>query len=294
MTARDLLGRYRRCLCGLAAGGLVLLLATACGPADNDAAADTITLSDCSPDSLNLYRKGQLTIATDDPAYPPWFVDGDPTNGKGFESAVGYAIAKRLGFDEDQVTWTEVPFNDSYAPGTKKFDFDVNQISITGERAGDVTFTDPYYLASQGVVTRARGKFADATTLEDLRDARLGAQAGSTSLTAVKKIEPAKKPRVFEETSQATTALENGQIDALVADLPSAYYIANTVLDGMTVTGQFQTKSGAAEEFALLLEKGNGLVTCLNAAIADLRDDGTLAKIENRWLSQVPDVPKLE
>lgn len=293
MSMRDRAGPYLGRLYALAAV-VLLMLATACNSAESDAAADTTTLKDCTPDSLNLYRKGQLTIATDDPAYPPWFIGGDPANGKGFESAVGYAIAERLGFDKDQVTWTQVPFNDSYSPGAKKFDFDINQISITGERADDVTFTDPYYMAAQGVVTKSGGKFAQATSLEDLRDARIGAQTGSTSLTAINQIKPTKKPRVFEETSQATTALEDGKIDALVADLPSAYYIANTVLDGMTITGQFQAKSGESEEFALLLEKGNGLATCLNAAIADLKDDGTLAKIENRWLSQVPDVPKLD
>src|SRR5699024_815477 len=230
---------------------------------------------------------------TDAPAYEPWFSGDDPTNGKGFESAVTYAIADRLGFSDDQVTWITVPFNSSYQPGPKKFDFDINQISVTDERAKAVTFSEPYYSAAQAIVTMKDGEYADADSLSALRDARLGAQVGTTSLAAIEQIELANKPRVYDDTNQATKALQNGQVDALVADLPSAYYITAAVVEDSTIVGQFQPETGESEKFALLLEKGNPLVSCLNVAIKDLKDDGTLAEIEDRWLSQVTNVPKL-
>lgn len=271
-----------------------LLLAVGCGPIDDDdeAAADT-DLSDCTPDALSLYKDGQLTIATDSPAYDPWFADDDPANGKGFESAVAYAIADKLGFDESDVEWTEVPFNSSYQPGSKKFDFDINQISVTDERAEAVTFSDPYYSAAQGVITMEDGEYAGAGSLKELKDAQLGAQVGTTSLAAIDQVAPDDDPQVYDDTNQATKALENGQIDALVADLPSAYYITSAVLDDSKIAGQFQPDTGESEEFALLLEKGNDLAGCLNAAIDDLKDDGTLDGLEDEWLSQVSDVPKL-
>lgn len=282
-----------RRLC-LVASVPVALLFAACGPIDDDddAAAETSDLSQCTPDSLDLYKDGRLTIATDSPAYDPWFADDDPSNGEGFESAVAYAIADRLGFDEDQVSWIDVPFNSSYQPGSKKFDFDINQISVTEERESAVTFSEPYYAASQGVVTMDDGEFASADSLAELKDAQLGAQVGTTSLAAIDEIDPKDDAQVYDDTNQATKALENGQIDALVADLPSAYYITSAVLDDASIAGQFQPETGESEEFALLFEKGNDLVSCVNAAIDDLDDDGTLDDIEEEWLSQVTDVPK--
>lgn len=281
-----------------AAGAVTLLiaagLAAGCGsPVEDEGAGETAAASDCTPDQLDLYADDTLTIGTDSPAYEPWFSDDDPTNGKGYESAVAYAIADELGFGKDQVTWTTVPFNTSYQPGEKAFDFDINQISITKARAKVVTFSEPYYKAAQAVVVMSDGPFADATSFADLKEAQLGAQVGTTSLEAADQIGASAEPRVYDDTNQATKALQNGQIDALVADLPSAYYITAAVLDGSTIAGQFQPETGEQEEFGLLLAKGNPLVTCLNTAITTLTDDGTLDDLQQKWLSQTTDVPEL-
>jgi len=280
----------------------------ACSPVDDE--ADTTNASEepsasetkagepepdaCAVDSLPLYRDGQLTVATDSPAYSPWFVDNDPTNGKGYESAVAYAVADELGFARGDVTWVTVPFNASYQPGPKDFDFDINQISITPQRAERVTFSRGYYSAAQAVVTQADSPFASATSLADLADARFGVQVGTTSLEAVTGvIAPAEAPMVYDDSNLATKALENGQVDAIVVDLPTAYYITAAVLDDAVIAGQFQPTEGKTEEFGLLLEKDNELVTCLNTALDALDEDGTLEKLEKRWLSQVTDVPEL-
>ena len=280
----------------------------ACSPVDDE--ADTTNASEepsasetkagepepdaCAVDSLPLYRDGQLTVATDSPAYSPWFVDNDPTNGKGYESAVAYAVADELGFARGDVTWVTVPFNASYQPGPKDFDFDINQISITPQRAKRVTFSRGYYSAAQAVVTQADSPFASATSLADLADARFGVQVGTTSLEAVTGvIAPAEAPMVYDDSNLATKALENGQVDAIVVDLPTAYYITAAVLDDAVIAGQFQPTEGRTEEFGLLLEKDNELVTCLNTALDALDEDGTLEKLEKRWLSQVTDVPEL-
>jgi polar amino acid transport system substrate-binding protein len=300
---RPALGPVRASLIGVGAMALA-----ACSPVDDE--ADTTNASEepsasetkagepepdaCAVDSLPLYRDGQLTVATDSPAYSPWFVDNDPTNGKGYESAVAYAVADELGFARGDVTWVTVPFNASYQPGPKDFDFDINQISITPQRAERVTFSRGYYSAAQAVVTQADSPFASATSLADLADARFGVQVGTTSLEAVTGvIAPAEAPMVYDDSNLATKALENGQVDAIVVDLPTAYYITAAVLDDAVIAGQFQPTEGRTEEFGLLLEKDNELVTCLNTALDALDEDGTLEKLEKRWLSQVTDVPEL-
>ncbi|KHL17845.1 UNVERIFIED_CONTAM: ABC transporter substrate-binding protein [Mumia flava] len=283
------------------AGALVaagaLAFAAGCAPADesDDAASDSASSdADCSVEALPLKNAGRLTIGTDAPAYEPWFVDDDPTNGEGFESAVAYAIADRLGFAEDEVDWVTVPFNTSYQPGAKEFDFDINQISITEKRAKAVTFSEPYYRAAQAVVTLEDSEYADVTSLDELSEAKLGAQVGTTSLEAIDQIAPTQQPGVYDDTSKATQALELGQIDALVMDLPSAFYTVAAVLsEPSVIVGQFQPETGETEEFGLLLEKDNPLVTCLDATIDDLSSDGTLDDIEEQWLSQTTGVPEL-
>ena len=149
-----------------------------------------------------------LTIATDDPVFEPWMFDNDPTNGKGFESAVAYAVAEKMGFSKDQVTWTRVPFNSSYQPGAKKFDFDINQISISPKRAEAVTFSDGYYTVTQAIIVEKDSPYADATSLADFEDATLGAQVGTTSLDAITDtIQPSTPPQVFDDTNIAKNAL---------------------------------------------------------------------------------------
>ena len=248
----------------------------------------------CGPDSPDLFQSGQLTVATDSPAYEPYFLNDDPTNGRGFESAVAYAVAEELGFSEDQVEWVTVPFNASYQPGAKQFDFDINQISITPRRAEAVTFSQGYYAAGQAVITLKDSEFADATTLADLQDARLGVQVGTTSLDAIEaEIQPGNAPQVLDDTNAAKQALLNGQVDGIVVDLPTAFYITAVEIPEATIAGQFQVTSGKTEEFGLLFEKDNPYVTCVDAALDVLKDDGTLERIEQQWMSDVVDVPAL-
>jgi polar amino acid transport system substrate-binding protein len=283
----------------LAVAALPLLLATvACAPEEDNntsSGAPSASAGQCETDSLPLTTSGQLTIGTDSPAYEPWFVDNDPTNGKGFESAVAYAVAEQLGFSKDQVTWVKVPFNSSYAPGDKKFDFDINQISISAKRAQAVDFSDGYYSAAQAVIALKGTPGAEATSLDDLQGLRLGAQTGTTSLTAIRDvIQPDTEAIPFEDTNAAKQALQNDQVDAILADLPTAFYISAVEIPQSTLIGQFQPETGQQEEFGMLFQKGSELVPCVNEALAALKDDGTLADIEQQWLSDVVDVPTLQ
>jgi polar amino acid transport system substrate-binding protein len=284
-----------------------LLVVSACAPEDDDesgaapsSAAPTTgdessTAADsCAIDQLNLITPGTLTIATDSPAYPPWFVGNDPSNGKGFEGATAYAVAEQMGFSADQVTWVEEPFNKSYAPGAKDFDFDINQISILPKREEAVDFSDGYYSLAQAVVVLKDSDFADATSIAELKDARIGAQIGTTSLLAAQDtIQPSTDVAVFDDTNAAKQALLNGQVDAIIADVPTAFYITAAEIPGSTIVGQFEAVSGEPEEFGLLFEKDNPLVSCVNVAIQALKDDGTLDKLDNRWLAQAGNVPEL-
>jgi len=247
---------------------------------------------ECAADQLDVMAPGVLTVGTDSPAYEPWFVDDDPSNGQGFESAVAYAVAEQLGM---QVTWVKVPFNTSYKPGEKDFDFDINQISITPARAEVVDFSDGYYQAAQAVIALKGSPAAEVTTIAELADYNLGAQTGTTSLTAIRDvIQPANEPAVFEDTNAAKQALLNNQVDAIVADLPTAFYITAAEIPKGTIVGQFQPETGAQEEFGMLFEKGNPLVSCVNEALALLKADGSLEQLEQQWLSDVVDVPVLQ
>jgi polar amino acid transport system substrate-binding protein len=291
----------------------LILIPAACAPQDDSSAtdepggSDTPTSSDdaatattapvdaCAVDQLPLRTPGTLTIGTDSPAYEPWFVDNDPSNGQGFESAVAYAVAEQLGFTKDQVTWVKVPFNTSYKPGEKNFDFDINQISITPARAEVVDFSDGYYAAAQAVIALKGSPVSEVTSIADLADYNLGAQTGTTSLTAIRDvIKPANEPAVFEDTNAAKQALLNGQVDAILADLPTAFYITAVEIPKSTIVGQFQPETGEQEEFGMLFEKGSGLVSCVNEALAALTSAGTLDQLEQQWLSDVVDVPVLQ
>ncbi len=297
MAHRALLGRP----VVVVGASLLCLLFVGCAPNDeSDDSTDTTSPQDPGDTPVDAcadpqtIKPGVLTIATDSPAFDPWFSDDDPTNGKGFESAVAYAVAEEMGFAADAVTWTKVGFNTSYQPGPKDFDFDINQISISPKRAQAVDFSDGYYSAAQALITLKDSPFASATSFADLKDAQLAAQVGTTSLDAITDtIQPSKTPRVFDDTNLAKNALQNGSIDGFVADLPTAFYITAVEIPQGTIVGQFQPETGETEEFGLLFEKGNPLVACANQALATLKDDGTLAGIEDRWLSQVVDVPQL-
>jgi polar amino acid transport system substrate-binding protein len=280
----------------------LVLVATACAPAeDSDTGSDdsdngaTPAADECATEDLALKNDGVLTIGTDSPAFEPWFVDNDPTNGEGFESAVAYAVAEELGFSEDEVEWVKVRFNNSYKPGPKDFDFDINQISITEERAEVVDFSQGYYSAAQGVIALDDSPVADAESVADLADHKLGAQTGTTSLTAIREvIQPDEDPLVFTDTNAAKQALQNGQVDAILADVPTAYYITAVEIPQGEIIGQFQPETGEQEEFGMLFEKGSELRPCVDQALTTLEEDGTLAAIEEKWLSDVVDVPVLE
>jgi polar amino acid transport system substrate-binding protein len=249
------------------------------------ASASAAAVDECSKDNLTLLTPGTLTIGTDSPAYPPYFEDDDPSNGKGFESAVSYAVAKQLGFSPQEVTWVTVPFNKSYAPGAKDFDFDINQISITPKRQKAVDFSDGYYTVNQAVVAQKDSPIANATTVAELQAAKLGAQVGTTSLDFINDVvKPAEQPYVYNDTNDAKSALNAGQIDGIVVDLPTAYYITAVEMPKAKIVGQFEATADG-EQFGLLFAKGNPLVTCVNKALAALSDSGELKAIQDQWLA---------
>ncbi|TIC89143.1 amino acid ABC transporter substrate-binding protein [Nocardioides sp. GY 10113] len=260
-----------------------------------DRSGEVAAADECATADLPLKKDGVLTIGTDSPAYEPYFVDNDPSNGQGFESAVAYAVADQLGFSADQVEWIKVGFNSVTKPGAKDFDFDINQISITPEREEVVDFSAPYYSASQAVIALKDSPAAEATSLEELAGFKLGAQTGTTSLTAIRDvIQPEQDPLVFEDTNIAKQAMQNGQVDAILADLPTAFYISAVEIPKSTVIGQFQYEGGQADEFGILFEQGSELLPCVNGALEALEDDGTLDQIEQEWMSDSVSVPELQ
>ena len=263
--------------------------AASAGPtaAASEAASPTAeaALDECAKENLTLVTPGTLTIGTDTPAYPPYFVDDDPTNGQGFESAVAYAVAAGLGFTPQDVAWTVVPFNKSYAPGDKDFDFDINQISITPKRQKVVDFSNGYYTVNQAVVALEDSPIANATTVAELQAAKLGAQVGTTSLDFINDVvQPSEKPYVYNDTNDAKSALKNGQIDGIVVDLPTAYYITAAEINNSKIVGQFPAQE-SGEQFGLLFAKGNPLVTCVNGVLDELAASGELQAIQDEWLA---------
>jgi polar amino acid transport system substrate-binding protein len=289
------------------------LLAAGCGSDDDDGdaaattdtAATTSAASDCAKESLELVSEGTLTIGTDNPAFPPWFEGGspegsdweinDPATGEGFESAVAYAVAEVLGFADDEVEWIAVPFNNSFRPGPKDFDFDINQISVTEERDRAVDFSDSYYEVNQALVALADTPITEATSVEELAAYQLGAQVGTTSLTYIAdNIQPESEPRVYDTSNDVVAALNGSQIDGIVVDLPTAFFLvgAEEVKNG-TVVGQFPP-TGGQEHFGMLFQEGNTLRDCVNDALAALKEDGTLDVIQRQWLSENTSAPVLE
>jgi polar amino acid transport system substrate-binding protein len=270
----------------------------ACGSDDDDgdggdgASTSAEQANACSKGQLALQNDGQLTVGTDKPAFPPYFVDDDPTNGKGFESAVAYAVGRELGFSKGEVEWTVVPFNASYAPGPKDFDFDINQISITPQREKAVDFSSPYYTAPQAVVAPKNSEFANVETFADLQGATIGVQIGTTSLDAVREVvQPSDDPKVFNDSNDVITALKQGQVDAVVVDLPTAFYVTAAQVPGSEIVGQFSAPGG--DSFGLLLEKDSELTECVDQAIASLESSGELEEITNKWMGAAAGAPEL-
>ncbi|WP_251015519.1 ABC transporter substrate-binding protein [Streptomyces sp. ISL-99] len=268
---------------------------TGCAPQPESPAAAPGPKASCAPGKLATEVPGKLTIGTDKPAYAPWFEDDDPANGKGFESAVAYAVAKKLGYAKDQVVWQTVPFNTAFAPGEKKFDFDLNQISISDSRRKAVSFSSGYYDVRQAVIALKTSRAAKVKTLAGLKDVKLGAQVGSTSLDVIgDAIRPAQQPAVFQKNDFAKTALKNGQVEAIVLDLPTAFYITSAEVPEAKIIGQLENTGGAAEQFGLVLDKDSTLTPCVTGAVDALRADGTLAALEKQWLSDAADAPVLK
>ncbi len=282
--------------------GLAVVLASAvaaCAPEKDDStvsgsSAPSASASNCSPAQMKTLTAGKLTFGTDDPVYPPWFVDNKPESGQGFESAVASAVATKLGYTKDQVTWTRVTFNNAIAPGPKKYDIDINEFSITEDRKKAVDFSSPYYDVTQAVITTKTSKIAGAKSLADLKKAKLGAQVGTTSLRAISEvIKPTTDQQVFNNTDDAKKALQNGQIDGLVVDLPTAFYITSAELDNGVIVGQLPQPSGTPEQFGLVLDKGSPLTTCVSLAVDELRTGGDLKRLETQYLAGVAGAPVL-
>jgi polar amino acid transport system substrate-binding protein len=287
----------------LAALATAALALTACAPqeeegsdaaASGSSAAGSSAAAECSPEALETLEPDTLTIATDEPAFEPWVVGDAPESGEGFEAAVAYAVAEQLGYSEDQVTWTRVPFNAAIQPGERPFDFDINQFSITEERKQAVDFSSPYYTVSQAVITTAGSAAEGATSIADLKDLKIGAQVATTSLDALEEvIAPDTDPVVFNTNDDAKLALQNGQVDAIVTDLPTAFFITAAELDDGVIVGQLDTGDESGDQFGLLLEKDSPLTDCVSQAVDALREDGTLDDLEQQWLSDVADAPVL-
>ncbi len=275
------------------AAALITTLA-ACAPEETpEAAPSGSAAASCTKDSLQTETAGKLTVATDDPAYEPWVVGNKPESGEGFEAAVAYAVAEKLGFARSDVAWTRVTFNNAIAPGPKAFDFDVNQFSVTPERQQAVDFSSPYYLVRQTVIALKSSKIANAKSVAELQSAKLGAQVGTTSFQAVKElIKPTTEPQVYNSNDDAKKALENGQIDGLVVDLPTAFYITGAELTDGKIVGQLP-QVGTPETFGLLLDKGSPLTRCVSDAVDQLRSGGQLAELEKKWLADTAGAPEL-
>ncbi|HTU14780.1 MAG TPA: ABC transporter substrate-binding protein [Solirubrobacterales bacterium] len=275
---------------------LAMAFVVGCG-SDDDSSSDeptttATTAATCDLENLATYKDGVLTVGTDSPAYPPYFEDDDPSNGKGFEGALAYAIADQLGFNKSEVEWATIPFNVSFAPGDKKFDFDLNQISITPKRAENVDFSTPYYTASQGVLVPKGSELDGITSLDQLQDATIGVQLGTTAFDAVEQqIQPASDPKVFDNSNDVVTAFEQEQVDAIVVDLPQAIYLRDAELDNAAVAGQFEAPGG--DQWGALLGKDSELTPCVDKAIKALDEDGTLEEITRQWMSDAAKAPEL-
>jgi polar amino acid transport system substrate-binding protein len=287
---------------------LVALAATACGSSSGSTSspAGSAQANPCAKSNLTLVTPGQLTIGTDNPAYDPFFLgptgDGwtgqfnhDPYNDQGFESATAYAVAEQLGFSKEQVKWVAVPFNSSYKPGPKNFDFYLAQVSYSPERAKGADLSDSYYDEQEAVVALKGTDIAGATTVGELQPFTYGAQIGTTSYDVTKDvIKPGSSIQTFNTLNAALQALKNGQIDGIVVDYPTAYFMANVQLAGQgTIVGVLPSPGGK-EHFSMVLQKGSSLTQCVNSAISALRADGTLAQIQDRWLNQAAHAPELQ
>jgi polar amino acid transport system substrate-binding protein len=280
----------RAAIFGVALTSLALVLAaTATGSPSEPAQSGS-----CAKANLNLVNEGQLSLATDNPAFPPWWGGAakkpwevsNPASGKGYESAVAYAVARQLGFTKAQVKWSAVPFNNSFRPGKKPFDFYMAQVSFAPERAKNVSFSNAYYFVNQAVVANAGTPISRVRTVAGLRPYKLGAQVGTTSYNYITRfIRPSQSPAVYDSNNDAISALKSGQIDGIVVDLPTAFYVVAVQLDDGTIVGKLPQR-GARERFGMVFEKDNSLVRCVNRALNRLWANGTIRRIQQTYLAR--------
>jgi polar amino acid transport system substrate-binding protein len=266
------------------------LTLTGCGPFGSDS-SDSASAS-CEIGELATITEGKLTIATGEPAYYPWVLDDKPESGEGFEGAVAYAVAKQLGFDAADVTWVRTTFDSAVTPGEKKFDFNLQQFSITDDRKKAVDFSSPYYTAPQAIVSFKGSKIEGKTSLAELKTAKLGAAVGTTSLDAIEN-QIGTKPQVFNDNAAGVSALKNKQIDGLVVDLPTAFYLSGVEVPNGLIVGQLPS-NGEGDQFGLLLSKGSKLTSCVTGAVDAITADGTLAAITDKWLATDAGAPVLK
>ena len=261
---------------------------TACSSSESTDVAS----ASCEKADLATITEGKLTIATGEPAYYPWIIDDKPESGEGFEGAVAYAVAKQLGFSNDEVVWVRTTFDGAVTPGEKNFDFNLQQFSITDERKTAVDFSSPYYTAPQAIVSFKGSKIDGKTSLADLKGAKLGAAVGTTSLDAIEN-QIGAKPQVFNDNAAGVSALKNKQIDGLVVDLPTAFYLSGVEVPNGLIVGQFPS-TGSGDQFGLLLTKGSALTSCVSGAVDAITADGTLAAITDKWLATDAGAPVLK
>lgn len=280
--------RLRRTAALAAVTAATALALTACAFAGN-APADTAG----AEGDLPTVTAGSLTIATGEPAFEPWVIGDDPSSGEGFESAVAYAVAEKLGFAKEDVVWVRSTFDAAIAPGPKDWDLNIQQFSVTDERKQAVDFSSPYYTTTQAVVTTAASPAASATTVAELKEHTVGVMSATTSYTVAEQQLGADRLSVYNSNDDAVAALQSGQVDAIVVDLPTAFYLAGAVLDDGKVVGQFADSSAGGDDLAFVLPKDSGLTSAVTEAVDALRADGTLAELEQKWLSDAVDVPVL-
>ncbi|HUJ07400.1 MAG TPA: ABC transporter substrate-binding protein [Streptosporangiaceae bacterium] len=279
----------RRVMAAAAAAVVLSAGTAACGSTSSSSppggsSSPTAAAASCTRAGLSrlLFKPGVLTVATDNPVYTPWFVDNTPSNGKGYESAVAYAVAAQLGFSRSQVVWVHEPFNSVYAPGPKAFDFDINEVSYTPQRAQAVTFSNSYYAVQQSIVALKGTAIVTKHSPAQLKTYVYGDQIGTTGLTYINSdIQPTRQPLVFNTLALAASALEAHRIDALVTDTPTAQYMASAQIKHAVLVAQFPS---VGEHYGLVFAKGNKLVACVNKALATLTSNGTLAALQKRYL----------
>jgi polar amino acid transport system substrate-binding protein len=285
----------RRFGIALAAASALLLSACSSSSETAESAAPTAAASaasECSPESLQTLTTGKLAIATGEPAYYPWVIDDAPESGAGFEAAVAYAVATELGFAAEDVSWVRTTFDGAITPGAKDFDFNLQQFSITEERKAAVDFSSPYYSAPQAIVSFAGSPIEGLTTIEELKGAKLGAGVGTTSLDAISTVFGS-EPQAFNDNAAAVAALKNGQIDGIVVDLPTAFYLSGVEVEGGIIVGQLPS-TGDSGDFGLLLSKDSPITSCVSQAVDAITASGELDEITAKWLSTEAGAPVLK